>query len=101
LMQLHTGHAPLAKHLHHIGKADSPTCPACQQNKETVEHLILHCTAHHTARQVLRNSTGGAAINITKLLTMPKTLRALFHFIAATNQFHNTFGEIPTMPETE
>ena len=53
LTQLRTGHTPLAKHLYCIGKADSPTCPACQQNKETVEHLILHCTVHCTARQVL------------------------------------------------
>jgi len=101
LTQLRTGHAPLAKHLHHIGKTDSPTCPACHQNEETVEHLILHCTVHHAARQVLQYNTGGTAINITKLLTTPKTLRALFHFIAATNQFHDTFREIPTIPETK
>ena len=53
LMQLYTGHTPLAKHLHHIRKTDSPTCPACHQNEEMVEHLILHCTAHCAARQVL------------------------------------------------
>jgi len=30
LSQLRTGHAPLAKHLHRIGKSDSLICPACQ-----------------------------------------------------------------------
>ena len=53
LTQLRTGHAPLAKHLFHIGKIDSPTCPACQQSEETVQHFILHCTAHQAARQAL------------------------------------------------
>jgi ribonuclease HI len=84
LSQLRTGHAPLAKYLHHIGKIDSPLCPGCQQSEETVQHLLLHCTAHQAARQALCNSTGGRDINITKLLTTPKTLPALFHYIAAT-----------------
>jgi hypothetical protein len=29
LIQLRTGHVPLAKHLHKIQKADSPICPHC------------------------------------------------------------------------
>ena len=99
--QLCTGHAPLAKHLHHIRKTNSPTCPACHQNEEMVEHLILHCTAHRAARQVLHHNTGGTAIDITKLFTTPKTLCTFFHFIAATNRFHNTFREITTIPETK
>ena len=56
LTQLRTGHAPLAKHLYCIGKIDSPTCPACQQNNKMVEHLLLHCKVHQPARQILQNS---------------------------------------------
>jgi hypothetical protein len=78
LSQLRTGHAPLAKHLHWIGKSDSPICPDCQQSEETIQHFLLHCMAHQAARQALCNSTGGRDINIMKLLTMPKTLPALF-----------------------
>jgi hypothetical protein len=36
LTQLQTGHAPLAKHLHCIGKRNSPTCPACQHGEESI-----------------------------------------------------------------
>ena len=39
LTQLRTGHAPLAKHLHRIKKTDSPICPACLQETETVQIL--------------------------------------------------------------
>ena len=46
LTQLRTGHAPLAKHLHHIKKADSPMCPTCLQNSESIQHFMLHCPAH-------------------------------------------------------
>jgi len=53
LSQLRMGHIPLAKHLHHISKADSLTCPACHQAEETTQHFLLHCPAHNTARLVL------------------------------------------------
>jgi ribonuclease HI len=92
LTQLRTGHAQLAKHLHRIKRADSPICPACLQGVETIQHLILHCPAHHIARQVLRNNTGGRDINVTKLFTTRESLRALFKFIAATGRFHRNRG---------
>jgi hypothetical protein len=101
LTQLRTGHAPLAKHLHHIGKSNSPLCPACQQAEETVHHFILHCPAHRTARQMLRSNTGGRDIDITKLFTTPKMLRALFKYVAETGRFHGTFGDIPSLAEEQ
>jgi hypothetical protein len=101
LSQLRTGHTPLAKHLHRIGKIDSPVCPLCQQTDETVQHVMLHCPAHDAARQTLRNSTGGRDINITKLLTTPKTLKALFKYIADTGRWHSTFGELPELEEEQ
>ena len=101
LTQLRTGHAPLAKHLFRIGKADSPICPACQQADETIQHYILHCPAHQAARQNLRNSTGGRDINITKLFTTRKTLRALFRYAAETGRWRGTFGELPELNEEQ
>src|SRR3984885_9017425 len=62
LSQLRMGHASLAKHLHCIGKIDSPLCPGCKQSDETVQRLLLHCTAHQAARQALCNSTGGSRL---------------------------------------
>jgi len=99
LLQLRTGHVPLAKHLHHIRKADSLTCPACQQAKETIQHFLLHCPAHNTARQTLHNNTGGRSIDITKLLTTPKTLCALFLYITETGRWQSTLGKLPTLEE--
>jgi hypothetical protein len=57
--------------------------------------------AHQAARQTLCNSTGNRDINIMKLLTTPKTLPALFRYIAATARFDNTFGDIPTLREEQ
>lgn len=101
LSQLRTGHAPLAKHSHHIEKIDSPTCPACQQTDETIQHFMLHYPAHNAARQVLQNDMGGRDINITKLLTTPETLHTLFKYVADTGRWHNTFSKLPTLEEEQ
>ena len=99
LTQLRTGHAPLAKHLHRIKKVDSPTCPACLQEPETVQHLILHCPAHRAARQVLQHQTRGRAIDLAKLFTTAKSLHALFRFIAKTGRFHSNLDWLPFLQE--
>jgi hypothetical protein len=101
LSQLRTGHTLLAKHLHRIGKTNSPICPACQQSEETIQHFMLHCPAHQAARQTLRNSMGGRNIDITKLFTSPKTLRALFKYIAETGHFYNTYRDLPELREED
>jgi hypothetical protein len=44
---------------------------------------------------------GGRDINITKLLTTPKTLRALFKYMAETGRFCGTFGDIPSLDEED
>ncbi|KAF8239170.1 hypothetical protein L208DRAFT_1238602, partial [Tricholoma matsutake] len=98
---LRMGHTPLAKHLYHIGKADSLTCPACQQKEETVQHYMLHCQAHQAARQRLQNNTGGRDINLTKLFTTTKTLWALFIFIVEMGRWHSTFGDMPMVEERQ
>jgi len=99
LSQLRMGYVPLAKHPHCISKADSPTCPACQQAKETTQHFLLHCPAHNAARQSLCNNMGGRSIDITKLLTTLKTLCALFLYIMETGRWQNSFGKLPTLEE--
>jgi ribonuclease HI len=81
--------------------SNSPTCPACQQSKETIQHFILHCTAHQAARQTLRNSIGGRNIDVTRILTSPKSLRALFKYVAETGHLNSTFWTLPEMREKE
>lgn len=45
LTQLRTGHVPLNKHLHRIKCAESPICPKCEMENETVAHFLLMCPA--------------------------------------------------------
>jgi len=92
-----TGHGSLAKHLYHIRKSGSPICPACQWGEESVQHFLLHCQAHQTARQTLHTNTGGWDINIMKLFTTPKMLHTLFKYMAEMGCFHSALGDIPML----
>jgi ribonuclease HI len=48
-MALRTGHAPLRRHLHRLGKEPSPFCPHCPEIEESVHHFLLDC--QHYRRQ--------------------------------------------------
>jgi ribonuclease HI/endonuclease/exonuclease/phosphatase family metal-dependent hydrolase len=88
ITQIRTGHIPVAKYLHRIGKVPSPTCPACKQETETIQHFILQCPAHERARQALRYEVGSRDINITRLTTKKKPIKALIKFIAETGRWN-------------
>jgi hypothetical protein len=98
LIQLRTGHIPLAKHLHRINKADTPICPCCRQADETVAHYLLHCSAHREARRRLVLEGGRNATIITKLLGSTKLYPPLFRYIARTGRFYNVHGSLPESP---
>jgi ribonuclease HI len=100
LLQLRTGHIPLAKHLHRINKAESPICPCCRQADETVAHYLLHCSAHRDARRELVREGGRDANIITKLLGTTKLYPPLFRYVARTGRFRNVHGDIPDAPVT-
>ena len=60
LTQLRTGHAPINKHLHRIGKNDTPNCPqaTCRGITEDVHHLIFTCPRNIHERYHLKRSIG-------------------------------------------
>ena len=88
ITQIKTRHFPLVNYLFRISKTPSPICPICQQELDSIEHFILHCPAHHNAREKLRYNTGGRDINISQLLTRDKLLNALIKFIAETGRLN-------------
>ena len=90
LVQLRTGHVPLQKHLHRIGHADSPICPACQSSEETVHHYLMTCPAHNSHRRWLETHLRRVAKSIRVLLANPKMFPHLFRYIRDTKRFSNT-----------
>jgi len=100
LYQLRTGHIPLAKHLHHIAKADTPRCPCCGQEEETIHHFLFRCSAHREARQAMTRAAGIDAMDLNKLLSEKTLIPHLLKFISATGRLHTVFGNIPDIEES-
>lgn len=93
-MQLRTGHAPLNKHLHTIGKADTPICPACNEHRETVMHYLVDCPAYENLRIALTDALGRAARSVAVLLGRAYAIEPLFKFIAGTRRFEESYGDL-------
>ncbi|KAJ3878611.1 hypothetical protein F5051DRAFT_292525, partial [Lentinula edodes] len=87
LTQLRTGHIPLQRHLHRIGKADSATCPCCKHGNETVTHYLFECRAHRQARGRLQRKLANDRWSIGSLLSTKSSLPHLFRYINDTKRF--------------
>ncbi|KAG1781470.1 hypothetical protein EV702DRAFT_962186 [Suillus placidus] len=94
-MVFHIGHAPLNKHLHRIGKSESPHCPHCPNIDESVYHILITCLhyrhEHHSLTCALR-------CNTTSIPFLLSDLEATLHLICFRNamgQMKATFGEVP------
>jgi hypothetical protein len=94
-MSLRTGHAPLNKYLHRIGKAESLQCPHCHQVDETVHHYLITCPFYRRERHILAGALGRKATSISFLLTDPIATPHLVQFVNASRRMRGTFGEIP------
>lgn len=97
LTQLRTGHIPLQAYLHRIGKADTPLCPLCSEDKENVFHLIHRCPTHAKAREVLRAELGRPAYTLAQLFTNRRALKPLFKFLRKTGRLSDTYGDIQSL----
>jgi len=94
LAQLRMGHAPLTKHLHRIGKSESPACPACLASNESVHHYLIACPAWAAQRRQMGSVIGRTAGSIRTLLSHPKVFEHLFQFINKTGRFKSVFGTL-------
>lgn len=94
LIQLRTGNAPLAAHLHRINRADTPTCPSCGDARETVLHLLVQCPRYAAERARHLSGLGRNSRKLEFLLNTKAALLPLFKFLTATRRFHATFGAL-------
>jgi hypothetical protein len=93
LIQMRSGHAGLNKHLARINRADSPICPACEQEEESVLHFLVRCPAHDREQWTLRRELGARISGSVPLLLSLKTaLPHVLRFIHNTGRLRATFG---------
>ena len=88
LVQLRSGHAPLNKHLHQLGKAESPRFLACQVSNETVHHFLVACPKYASQWRLLEGKLWRAARSVSTLLSNPRAFVHLFKYVHITQRLH-------------
>jgi zinc-binding in reverse transcriptase len=87
LIQMCTGHVPLNRHLHRIGKANSLKCPVCKEKDETVHHFLIECKAYAAQRKEMERKLKCDARSMRTLLLNSLTIPTVFKFISQTGHF--------------
>jgi len=90
IAQLRTGHIPLQSYLHRFKLTESPICPGCEEEPETVMHYLKVCREHGEARRALRRELGRDVEIGMELLGEKKNIRKVLRFIAETGRFQET-----------
>ena len=88
LIQLRSGHAPLNNHLHRIGKAESPLCPACHRKNESVHHYLIECREYDCHRNHMTAKLRRDARSLHTLLSNPLAIPTLFKYINDTKRLN-------------
>ncbi|VDC00148.1 unnamed protein product [Peniophora sp. CBMAI 1063] len=84
LFQIRSGHAQLGAHLHRIGCLPSPTCEACGEADETVNHYLYDCPRWQDARQRMREAAGKIWRDRARMLSDEKGIVAILEFTKET-----------------
>ncbi|GFR58562.1 Gag-Pol polyprotein [Elysia marginata] len=78
IFRLGTQHAPLIYHLNRINPQHPPMCPLCNDQFETIDHLLLHCPnlddQHPTSQHPLLNNRPTQEHFKVKIIFMVKLL---------------------------
>ncbi|KAF8984150.1 hypothetical protein BDQ17DRAFT_1260931, partial [Cyathus striatus] len=92
------GHIALNRHLHRIGKVESPLCDKCAlHSPETVEHYLLRCPAYRQHRTPLEAQCAPRRqrLSLRRILSNPEHLAALATYVNATGRLRQMLGVIP------
>ncbi|KAI0030057.1 hypothetical protein K488DRAFT_55016, partial [Vararia minispora EC-137] len=86
LFRFRIRHVPLNQHLYRIGSAETPLCPSCLGEEETVQHFIYECPDYEDARHTLRRATGRAFYSMAYLLSDKKGSSQFIKYLRATGR---------------
>ncbi|KNZ75063.1 hypothetical protein J132_05011 [Termitomyces sp. J132] len=95
LIQLHTGHAPLNRHLHHIGKFKTEICNSCKDRIKSMEHYLLECRAYKDDRhKMVSGLEGDDKACMRTLFSKHNGIKALLQCVEDTKRLQKTFSDV-------
>jgi len=96
MYQMRSGHIVLNKHLHQIGRSDTPSCLQCNSGaQETVHHMLYECTCYDRECHVLRNKLWRDTLSTPYLLANKDRMQETLKFVEATGRLIALSGEGP------
>jgi hypothetical protein len=101
LAQLRTGYCGLKGYLSRFKKADSPECPHCGYEKETVEHFLLECPHYWAQRVDLRHRVGARKMTLAGLLGDKRAVDATLEYVEATGRLKEDGGIVVGAPRSQ
>ena len=94
LVQLHTGHAPLNKHLHWISKVDADICRGCKEHVESVAHYLLECRSYEDERDRMLKLIGSETTDMKTLFGSREGIKAMLQYVEDTGRLRKSFGDV-------
>ncbi|QRV94385.1 Reverse transcriptase from transposon X-element protein [Ceratobasidium sp. AG-Ba] len=85
LTQLRLEHFPVAAYLYRFKRTESPTCPNCGLQDQTVFHALMTCPAHKAERMLRSQELGEASWSFRALLEPGKATRHLMRYLERIN----------------
>ena len=92
ITQMHTGHVPLNTYLHRINKIDTPLCPSCGLDSESMHHYLFNCPAWRAEHWCMGKALGREAKSLQHVLSSEKGVDELLRFLGRTERFKATYG---------
>ena len=84
ITQMHTGHILLNAYLHRINKIDTPLCPSCGLDSESVHHYLFDCLAWRAECWCISKALGCEAKSLWHVLSSEKGVGELLGFLGRT-----------------
>ena len=101
IVQLHTGHISLNKHLHCIKCIDSPACPSCNTTpQETIQHSLFECNNYHQEHFMLQRKLGHNVSKPSYLLTNSSAIIPTLKYVHSMQCINQIFGKISSLPQS-
>ena len=91
-VMLHTGHVLLNTHLHQINKIDTPLCPSCGLDSESMHHFLFNCQVWRAECWHMGKALGCKAKLLQHVLSSEKGVDKLLRFLGRMEQFKATYG---------
>jgi ribonuclease HI len=94
IIQFRMGHIALNQYLHRITKSETPWCPSCQHDEETIHHYLFDCPTWRHERWHMSKKLGRKSKSLSHILTSESSIAELLKYVGRTEKFKNTFGEV-------